>query len=97
MRTISAGVTLKARNTLRRAAMVSWIVWLIVAALLGVAELVTTTLAFGLIAVAALVAAAVGAVDLPVPVQIVAFIVATGGGLGVIRPIAMRNRRPRRP
>ena len=34
--------------------MVSWIVWLIVAAVLGVAELVTTTLAFGLIEVAEL-------------------------------------------
>jgi hypothetical protein len=71
--------------------MVSWIVWLIVAAVLGVAELVTTTLAFGLIAVAALVAAAVGALDLPVPLQLVAFVVATGAGLGVIRPIAMRH------
>ena len=40
--------------------MLSWIVWLIVAAVLGVAELLTTTLAFGLIAVAAVVAAVVG-------------------------------------
>ena len=39
----------------------SWIVWLILAAVLGVAEVLTTTLAFGLIAVAALVAAVVGA------------------------------------
>jgi len=38
--------------------MLSWIVWLIVAAVLGVAELLTTTLAFGLIAVAAVVLAA---------------------------------------
>jgi membrane protein implicated in regulation of membrane protease activity len=71
--------------------MVSWIVWLIVAAVLGVAELVTTTLAFGLIAVAALVAAAAGAIDLPVPVQFIAFVVAAGAGLGVIRPIALRH------
>ena len=41
--------------------MLSWIVWLIVAAVLGVAELLTTTLAFGLIAVAAVVAAVIGA------------------------------------
>ena len=33
--------------------MVAWIVWLIVAAVLGVAELVTTTFALGIIAVAA--------------------------------------------
>jgi membrane protein implicated in regulation of membrane protease activity len=71
--------------------MTAWIVWLIVAAVLGVAELLTTTLAFGLIAVAALAAAAVGAFDLPLPVQLVAFIVAAGAGLGVVRPIAMRH------
>ena len=43
--------------------MVAWIVWLIVAAVLGVAELVTFTFALGLIAVGACVAAAVAAVD----------------------------------
>jgi membrane protein implicated in regulation of membrane protease activity len=71
--------------------MVSWIVWLIVAAVLGVAELVTTTLAFGLIAVAALVAAAVGAFHLGLPFELTAFIVAAGAGIGVVRPIAMRH------
>ena len=39
--------------------MLSWIVWLIVAAVLGVAELLTTTLALGLIAVAALISVVV--------------------------------------
>jgi membrane protein implicated in regulation of membrane protease activity len=71
--------------------MVSWIIWLIVAAVLGVAELVTTTLAFGLIAVAALVAAAVGAFDLNVPLQLTAFIVAAAAGLGFVRPVALRH------
>ncbi len=42
--------------------MESWIVWLIVAAVLGVAELVTITFAFGIIAVAAVVAAVVASV-----------------------------------
>ena len=42
----------------------SWIVWLVLAALLGVAEVVTATLAFGLLAVAAVVAAIVSA-DVP--------------------------------
>ena len=69
----------------------SWIVWLIVAAVLGVAELLTTTLALGLIAVAAVVAAVVGAADLGLPVQLAAFIVAAGAGLGIIRPIAIRH------
>ena len=58
----------------------SWIVWLIVAGVLGVAELLTTTLALGLIAVAALVAAVVGA-----------FVVAAAAGLGFVRPIALRH------
>jgi membrane protein implicated in regulation of membrane protease activity len=69
----------------------SWIVWLIVAAVLGVAELLTTTLALGLIAAAAVVAAVVGAADLSLPVQLAAFIVAAGAGLGIIRPIAIRH------
>ena len=71
--------------------MMSWIVWLIIAAVLGVAEILTTTLAFGLIAVAALVAAAVGAFHLDLGVQLAAFAVAAGAGLGFIRPIALRH------
>ena len=53
--------------------MQGWIVWLIVAAVLGVAELMTTTFALGIIAVGALVAAAVGAVHLALPIQLIAF------------------------
>ena len=71
--------------------MVSWIVWLIVAAVLGVAELLTMTFAFGLIAVAAVVAAAVGAFHLDLAIQLVAFVVAVGAGLGIVRPIAIRH------
>jgi membrane protein implicated in regulation of membrane protease activity len=70
---------------------VSWIVWLIVAAVLGVAELLTTTLAFGLIAIAAVVAAVVGAFHLGLPLQLGAFILAAGAGLGVVRPIAIKH------
>jgi membrane protein implicated in regulation of membrane protease activity len=69
----------------------SWIVWLIVAAVLGVAELLTTTLAFGLIAVAAVVGAVVGTFDLGLPFQLAAFAVAAGAGLGLVRPIAIRH------
>jgi membrane protein implicated in regulation of membrane protease activity len=71
--------------------MVSWIVWLIVAAALGVAELLTMTFAFGLIAVAAVVAAAVGAFHVDLGVQLAAFVVAAAAGLGVVRPIAIRH------
>ena len=71
--------------------MSSWIVWLIVAVALGLAELLTTTLAFGLIAVAAVVAAVAGAFHADLLLQLVAFIVAAGAGLGFVRPIAMRH------
>ena len=69
----------------------SWIIWLIVAAVLGVAELLTTTLAFGLLAVAAGAAAVVGAFHIGLTWQLAAFIVAAGAGLGVVRPIAMKH------
>jgi len=69
----------------------SWIVWLIVAAVLGVAELLTTTLAFGLIAIAAVVAAVVGAFHLGLAFQLAAFVIASGAGIGFVRPIAMKH------
>ena len=71
--------------------MESWIAWLVLAALLGVAEVMTTTLAFGLLAVAAGVAAVVGGVGLGLPFQIGAFAVAAAAGLGVVRPLAVRH------
>jgi membrane protein implicated in regulation of membrane protease activity len=71
--------------------MVSWIVWLIVAVVLGVAELLTMTFAFGLIAVAAVVAAVVGAFHLDLGIQLAAFAVAAGAGLGFVRPVAIRH------
>ena len=73
--------------------MESWIAWLVLAALLGVAEVLTTTLAFGLLAVAALAAAVVGGVGLGMPFQIGAFAITAGVGLGVVRPLAARHMR----
>jgi membrane protein implicated in regulation of membrane protease activity len=69
----------------------AWIIWLIVAAVLGVAEVVTVTLALGLLAVAALVAGVVGAAGLGFPAELIAFAVTAAAGLGVIRPIAIRH------
>ena len=71
--------------------MVFWIVWLIVAVVLGVAELLTMTFAFGLIAVAAVVAAVVGAFHVDLAIQLVAFVAAAGAGLGFVRPLAIRH------
>jgi membrane protein implicated in regulation of membrane protease activity len=69
----------------------AWIIWLIVAAVLGIAEVVTVTLALGLLAVAAVVAGVVGAAGLGFPAELGAFAVTAAAGLGVIRPIAMRH------
>lgn len=71
--------------------MESWIVWLVLAAVLGVAEIMTTTLAFGLIAVGAVVAGVVGVAGAGLPFQLIAFAVASAAGLGLVRPIAMRH------
>jgi membrane protein implicated in regulation of membrane protease activity len=71
--------------------MVAWIVWLIVAAVLGVAELLTFTFALGLIAVGACVAAAVAVFGVGLPLQLLAFILASGAGLGLVLPIARRH------
>src|SRR3989442_8680346 len=77
--------------------MESWIAWLVLAALLGVAEVLTTTLALGLLAVAALVAAIVGGVGLGLPFQLGAFALTAAAGLGVVRPLAGRHIRPPPP
>jgi membrane protein implicated in regulation of membrane protease activity len=69
----------------------SWIVWLVLAAVLGVAEIMTTTLAFGLIAVGAVAAGVVGVAGGGLPFQLIAFGVASAAGLGVVRPIAVRH------
>ena len=71
--------------------MMAWIVWLVVAAVLGVAELMTTTVALGIIAIGALVAAGVGAMHLAIPLQLLAFVVASAAGLGFVLPIARRH------
>src|ERR1700685_1780951 len=48
----------------------TWIIWLVVAAVLGVAEVMTATLAFGLVAAAALVGAGVGVAGGNVALQV---------------------------
>lgn len=68
----------------------AWL-WLLVAAALGVAEFFTLTLAFGLLAAAAVVAAIVAGIGLPVFLQILAFAAASALGIIVVRPIAQRH------
>ena len=69
----------------------SWIIWLIIAAVLGAAEIMTTTLAFGLVGIAALIAAGAGFLGAPAALQFGAFVAASAVGLGVARPFALRH------
>ncbi|TDD91340.1 NfeD family protein [Actinomadura rubrisoli] len=68
-----------------------WIAWLLLAALLGIAELLTLTLALGLLAVAALAAGLTGALGLPLGAQVAVFAAGSIAGLAVVRPIAHRH------
>jgi membrane protein implicated in regulation of membrane protease activity len=69
----------------------TWIIWLIIAAVLGTIEIATTTLAFGLLGLAALVAAGAGFVGGDAAIQFGAFILTSAVGLGVARPFALRH------
>ncbi|MEV0350570.1 NfeD family protein [Nonomuraea sp. NPDC050680] len=68
-----------------------WIIWIILAVVLGVAEIFTVTAALGLLGAAALLSAATAAIGLPVPLQLLVFALSSTAGLIVIRPIAMRH------
>jgi membrane protein implicated in regulation of membrane protease activity len=68
-----------------------WVVWLVAAVVLGVAEYFTLTLAFGLLAAAALVAAIVAGLGGPLLAQVLAFAITGAVGLLVVRPIARRQ------
>ncbi len=71
--------------------MSTWVIWLIVAAVLGTVEILTTTLAFGLLGVAALIGAGVGFFGGNAAIQFGAFVLASGLGLGIARPFALRH------
>jgi membrane protein implicated in regulation of membrane protease activity len=68
-----------------------WILWLIAAAAFGVAEFFTLTLAFGLLAAAALVAAVVAGLGGPLLLQVLAFAITAAVGLLIVRPTARRH------
>ncbi len=71
----------------------AWLVWLILALGLGIAEVFTLTFVLGLLAVAALVAALLGAIGVPVAVQIIGFIVTAAAGIYLVRPLMQRQMR----
>ncbi|WP_370417631.1 NfeD family protein [Streptomyces sp. QH1-20] len=68
-----------------------WFVWVLTAAALGVAEFLTLTVVFGLLAGAALVAAVVAGVGIGLLGQLVALGVAAAAGLLIVRPVALRH------
>jgi membrane protein implicated in regulation of membrane protease activity len=69
----------------------AWIAWLIAAAALGVAEYFTLTLALGMLASAALVAAVVAGLGGSLLAQVLAFAIAGAVALLIVRPIARRQ------
>ena len=71
--------------------MVLLVIWLILAVALGVAEMLTTTLALGLVAVGALAAALTEAAGGPGLLQIAVFIIVSLAGIVLIRPLALRR------
>jgi membrane protein implicated in regulation of membrane protease activity len=73
----------------------AWLIWLIIAVVLGVVEMLTLTAAVGMLGVAALLTAGLAALGLPVPVQFLGFTVTAAIGVLLVRPIVRRNmRRP---
>jgi membrane protein implicated in regulation of membrane protease activity len=71
--------------------MQSWVLWLIVAAVLGTAELMTATLDLLLLAVAALAAAGIGGLGLGIAFQVLAFAVTAAAMITLVRPVARRH------
>ncbi len=71
--------------------MQSWVLWLIVAAVLGTAELMTATFDLLLLAVAALAAAAVAGIGLGIGLQLLAFAVTAAAMISLVRPVARRH------
>jgi membrane protein implicated in regulation of membrane protease activity len=67
------------------------VVWLIAAAALGVAEMLTTTLALGLLAVGALAAALTEVVSGSPLLQLAVFVGVSLAGIVLIRPLALRR------
>ncbi|MHA6793817.1 NfeD family protein [Pseudonocardia bannensis] len=71
--------------------MAVWVIWLITAVALGVAEVFTLTAALGLLGAAALITSGAAAIGLPVPLQLLVFAIAAAAGIVVLRPIAARH------
>jgi len=70
----------------------AWLVWVVLAGVLGLAELHTVTLVLGMLAVAALPAAVVAALGASPAAQVAVFAAGSVLLLGVVRPVARKHR-----
>ncbi len=71
--------------------MSAWVIWLIIAVVLGGAEILTLTAVLGLLGGAALLTSGAAALGLPPVPQLLVFSIAAVGGLVVLRPILLRR------
>lgn len=69
-----------------------WVFWVVLAGVLGLAELHTLTLVLGMLAIAALPAAAVAGLGADAAVQLLVFAGSAVLLLGLARPVARRHR-----
>lgn len=68
-----------------------WLIWLIFALVLGIAEAFSLTAALGVLGGAALITAGAAAAGLPLALQLLVFAAASTVGVVLIRPIALRH------
>lgn len=71
--------------------MQSWVLWLMIAAVLGTAELMAATFDLLLLAVAALAAAGAAGLGLGIGLQLLAFAVTAAVLVTLVRPVARRH------
>lgn len=68
-----------------------WLIWLVIAVVLGAAEIFTLTAALGVLGAAALIPAGIAALGLPIPIQLVMYAIAATAGVVLVRPVALRH------
>ncbi len=68
-----------------------WLMWLIVAAILAVAEIFTLTAALGMLSAAAVVTSGLAAIGVPLPFQFLAYAIVATLAVLFVRPIALRH------
>lgn len=68
-----------------------WLIWLIISAVLIVAEIFTLTAALGMLGVAALITSGSAAAGLSTPFQFLVFTVVSAVTLLFLRPVALRH------